>query len=302
VNYSQIKIFLKFKGILTILFLLSVLTYLPLEAQRTLHRADYLIVENVDQLLIYNKYQQRISKQEKEQFVPFVPMRILESQLLLNDNYTPCIKIEISGNTFYLIKNDKTTLIGEGKLGFNRFYRNVIVLKDTIKLSTNNDVELTSPDNKNKIILSKGEDIIRFFQNDKQIYVNSLHYPIKYGWIGIANNYMQVAEQENKPGINSQYGPPEVILRQIEMKITEVNSLLVNLVKYFNKQTNKKNAIPQWRLISSKNNLTYVLEPFNCIRYYKESSQYLKRDFDNILLGTNYMTSYTPGRIEIYRK
>jgi hypothetical protein len=86
----------------------SVLLTTPAAAQHSISRAaaEYLIVEHTDQLLIYNKYQQRVTRQEKEAFVPFLPLRILEANGVLNDNYTPYIKVELDGGIFFLIKND----------------------------------------------------------------------------------------------------------------------------------------------------------------------------------------------------
>ena len=299
---TQNTIFPHIAGTLASLLTASVLFTLPAASQHSKAAADYLIVEYSDQLLIYNKYQQRITQQEKKAFVPFVPLRILESRGVLNDNYTPCMKVELDGSIFYLIKNDRTTLIGAGKLGLNQIYGNVTLLQDTIQLMTKRNAVLISPDNTQRVALRKTEKLIRYFQNGDLTYIRPLVAPLRFGWVRLDGTVRALPPQGKERDHDKNIGVPDKTLGRIEMKFREVNTLLANIFMYFNKQSNPKKSIPQWHSIESERSVAYVLEPALYGSYFPESDRYLIRDLDNILVGTVYSMSYTPGKIEIQQK
>ncbi|MCX6120144.1 MAG: hypothetical protein NTX44_00790 [Ignavibacteriales bacterium] len=300
--HTQNTIFPRIAGTLASLLTASVLFTLPAAPQHSKAAAEYLIVEHSDQLLIYNKYQQRITRQEKEAFVPFVPLRILDSRGVLNDNYTPCMKVELNGSIFYLIKNDRTTLIGAGKLGLNQIYGNVTLLHDTVQLITKRSAVLISPDNTQRVDLRNGEKLIRYFQKGDQTYIRPLVASLRFGWARLDGTVRALPPQGKERDNNKNTGVPDKTLERIEMKFREVNTLLANIFMYFNKQSNPKKSIPQWHSIESERSVAYVLEPALYGSYFSESDRYLIRDLDNILVGTVYSMSYTPGKIEIRQK
>ena len=127
---------LHFARTLALFYTASVLFIPPAQAGQSKAAAEYLVLEHTGQLLIYSKYQQQIHQQEKEAFVPFLPLRVLESSGVLNDNYTPCMKVELDGSIFYLIKNDADSFMGSENIGFNHLYKNVLSLQDTIEVTS----------------------------------------------------------------------------------------------------------------------------------------------------------------------
>ena len=127
---------LHFARTLALFYTASVLFIPPAQARQSKAAAEYLVVEHTGQLLIYSKYQQQIHQQEKETFIPFLPLRVLESRGVLNDNYTPCMKVELDGSIFYLIKNDADSFMGSENIGFNHLYKNVLSLQDTIEVTS----------------------------------------------------------------------------------------------------------------------------------------------------------------------
>lgn len=286
-------------GTLAFLLTASVLFTLHAEAQHTKAAAEYLIVEHVDQLLIYNKYQQRITKREREAFVPFIPLRILESHDILNDSYTPCMKVELDRAIYYLIKNNRTTLMGAGKLGLNQIYSNVTLLQDTVQLMKKNNAVLISPDYTQRISLRKGEKLVRYFQYGDLTYSRPLTTPVRFGWARLGGMVQTIPPQGNELNDHSTTGVPDKTLERIEMKFMEINTVLTNIFKYFNKQSFQKKSIPQWHTIESERSVIYMLEPQQYNSCFPESDQYLTRDLDNILVGSSYTMSYMPGKIEI---
>jgi hypothetical protein len=287
---------------LALFLIASVLSTLPATAQHSKTAAEYLIVEHTDQLLIYNKYQQRITRQGEKAFVPFVPLRVLESNGVLNDNYTQCMKVELDGSIFFLIKNNETSLMGEGKFGFNHVYKNVVVLQDTVQLMTTSGAVLISSDRKQRFVLQHGEKLIRYFQDGDLTYIRLLFTPVRFGWARLDGIVRTIVLSENEQDHTTTSGIPDKTLSRVEAKFKEVNQLLTTLFKYFNKQSNEKILAPQWHSVESERSVAYVLEPHMYSSSFPETDRYITRDLDNILLGTIYTMSYTPGKIEIQQK
>ena len=287
---------------LALFFLASVLLNPPAAAQHSKAAAEYLIVEHNNQLLIYNKYQQRITRQEKEAFIPFIPLKILEPDSILSDNYTQCMKVELDGSIFYLIKNDRTSLMSADKLGLNQIHRNVVSLQDTVQLMTKSSAVLISPDKSQRSALRNGQELIRYFQDGDMTYIRSLVAPFQFGWVRFSGIVHSIPLQRKGLDNDITSGITDKTLERIEVKIKEVNSLLSNIFTYFNNQSIQKKAIPQWHFIESEKSVEYVLEPQLYGLCFPETDRYLTRDLDNILLGTGYTLSYKPGKIEIQQK
>jgi hypothetical protein len=280
----------------------SVLLIPPAEAQHSKSAAEYLIVEHIDQLLIYNKYQQRITRQEQEAFIPYVPMRILESNAVLNDNYTQCMKVELDGSIFFLIKNDETSFMGAEHLGFNHVYRNVTPLQDTVQLMTKSGAVLISPDKTRRFSLQDSDKLIRYFQDGDLTYIRLLFTISQFGWARLGSAVRVITLQAQERDTHTLTGNPDKTLGRVETKFKEVNTLLTNIFMYFNKRSNEKKTVPQWHSVESEKSVVYVLEPQLYGASFPETDRYLTRDLDNILLGTLYIMSYTPGKIEIQQK
>ena len=287
---------------LAFLLIASVLFTFPAATQNLKTTAEYLIVEHVDQLLVYNKYQQRITPQEKETFVPFVPMRILESHCVLSDNFTQCMKVEMEGRIFYLIKNNGTTLLGAGKLGVNRIFSDVVLLRDTIQLMTKSDIVFIFPDHTQRIPLQGREKLIRYFQEGDLTYIRLLNAPSRFAWVRLDDSVFTIAQHGKKQDNQVSTGVPDKTLERIGMKFREVNAVLINLFSYFNNQLVLKKSVPQWHSVESGESIVYVIEPQSYSSCFPESDRYLTRDLDNILIGSSYAITYVPGKIEIHQK
>jgi len=288
-------------SLVLVLFTL-ILNFVPRAFSQRSAAPEYIIIQNVDQLLIYNKYQQKTSPRERRVFVPFVPIRILDAEATLNDNYTLCMRVEVQGVLFYLIKNDKSTLMGAGKFGFHEVYNNVTLLQDTLQLVENSGAILISPNRTHQAPVTRGKSIARYFHDGDLTYVRVLGGLPNYGWIRFSEQVKAAVRHEEKRNLISDQAMSPAVLQRIDRKFFEANSVLSKLFLYFNKQKKQKKAIPQWHSASSDRTLAYKLEPDSYALSFSESDQYLTRDLENILLGTPYAVFYTPGRISIRRK
>ena len=287
---------------LALFFTASVFFIPPAEARQSKAAAEYLIVEHTDQLLIYSKYQQRIHQQEMEAFVPFIPLRVLESSGVLNDNYTPCIKVELDGGTFYLIKNDADSFMGAENIGFNHLYKNTLSLQDTVEVTSMAGAVLFSPDKTQRFTLQKDEKLIRYFQDGSLTYVRLLFKSSQYGWSRLGTNVRVIHAKEKEGKLTANTVLQDKTRGRIEAKIKEVNTLFANIFLYFNSQSTEKKTVPQWRSVESERGVAYILEPQAYGSSFPETDRYIVRELDNILIGTSYTMSSAPGKIEIQHK
>ena len=290
------------KNLSAVIFAL-LLSAASLQAQLQHTSAEYLLVEQVERLLIYNKYQQHITSEERKLITPFVPIKVIDASAKLNDDFTPCLKVEIQGTVFYILKNDMLENSGKRKTGFMHIFKNAIVLNDTIRLASSKTI-FSSPDQTIHHPLQTGKFLERYFRDEKKTFVKLIGRRTEYGWVNFAdkNNTKEYALVSSKASADSELLLPDAIQRRIQSKLAEANKALNNLFTYFNTETNAKNATPQWRFIAEEQQYTCVLEPEEYAEHYAESTRYLSGEIDNILLGTNYGSAASPGKIDIRLK
>jgi len=227
---------------------------------------------------------------------------VLDSGGVLNDNYTPCMKVELDESIFYLIKNDADSFMGAENIGFNHLYKNAVSLQDTVQVSSNNGTVLISPDKTQRFALQKDEKLIRYFQDGDLTYIRLLFKASRYGWARLGRSVHVIHAQEKDREITANTALQDKTRGRIETKFKEVNTLLANIFMYFNKQSDENKPVPQWRPVESERSVAYILEPQSYGSSFPETDRYITRELDNILIGTVYTMSYIPGKIEIQQK
>jgi hypothetical protein len=271
-------------------------------AQPRKQLADFLIIERVDKLLIYNKYQQKIARAEENIFVPFVPIRIINSQAKLNDNYTPCMKVEVLGNVYYLIKDYRSALIGTEKGGYHRVYNDVSLVMDTAQVKANLVHKLDSPSRERHFQLTTTQRFIRFFRMNDWVYVRPISRPSQFGWIP-ASAFLELPAQDREASSSIKgITLPGKTIQRIETKFDEVNSLFIVLFSRWNRETSQNKIVPRWIVTKTGKTITATLKPETYRDAFPESIQYLIQQLENILTGTNYIITSSPGQLVIRNK
>jgi hypothetical protein len=274
----------------------------PLRAQLSHGSTDYLLIEHVDQLLVYNRYQQQIAPEERKLIMPFVPMKILDAAAKLNDDFTPCMKVQIQDYVFYLLKKDAFGFPNKSKLGTIHIFKNVTVLNDTIRL-TSSKIIFISPNQKINHSLQAGKILLRYFRDGKKTFVKLIGQRPEYGWVNFSDkNRKEYIVLDQKKSPNSDCSLSAAIEKRIQSKLIEANKALNNLFIYFNLKTNTRKTAPQWRFVAFERQYACILEPEEYAEQYAESSQYLAGEIESVLLGTNCGTAGSPGKIEIHSK
>jgi hypothetical protein len=255
-------------------------------------KAAFLLVENVDRLIIYNKYEQMAGTTEREALLPFVPMRVLDEHAVLSDGFTKAIKVEINGNMFSLLKDSDGALVGKPALGFNRMYGNATLHLDTIQVLSNRKLSLRSISDSKSQSLSVGERLVRLFSRTKTTYVQRLSSSSpSYGWVSFPEGGENKTWRVVRPTVATAAVIPDRILQKVQSRIRHVNQTLTRLFTFFNERTQEQKSAPQWDIQKSESSIVCVLQ--------FDSTRYLSKDLENLLLGTHFKIFSTPGRIEI---
>jgi len=266
--------------------------------QQSRGKGDFLIVEKVDRLLVYNKYQQEATGQDRRLLVPFVPMRIRNADGTLSDGYTRCIEVEIDAEVFFLPKDKEGNLAHTGPIGLKQRYTNATVLSDSAKILTNKSC-LFKPINSPALYLPSGTTILRVFRHGNSTYCHLPGNTPSYGWVEFPPKTEGRDWVVVKGTAIAESGIPSSIVERIRARLDQTNTLLAQLFKYFNEQTHQQKEVPHWELAVSSNTASCKLQGTSRTDDFRESTLYLVKDLENIVLGTGLRIAHEPGSIEV---
>ena len=280
----------------TCVIMLMVITVLPARSQQ---RVDFLVVEKPQRLLVYNKYQQEPTGQERASIIPYVPMRIITKSDLLSDGFTPCMKVEIDGTTFYLGQEKDGELIGSKVIGFNKTYENATFLHDSIQVLTPRTIQFSDLLRSTTSPLEKGERLVRIFVQNGQTFALKTGRAPAYGWLSLEksrenHDWKVLTESDRTPDVI-----PDHIVQNVQATIDETNEVLSHLFGYFNNQTHQHLPSPHWQLNATPELITCILRDATSGQDFAASTRLLSKDLENSILGSGLRVVSEPGKIEI---
>ena len=261
---------------------------------------DFLVVENIDHLQVYNKYQQEASAKDRQVLVPFVPMKILNANDVLGDGFSFCMQVEIDGQIFYLLKDKNSSLLRSELLGFCKTFSNTTALLDTVQILTGQTITF-SPITSSVRTLQTGEKVFRVFGYQNTSYCRTLDTSPQFWWIDFRgkNNGKHWSILKRIAPIN--FSISSDVVHKTRARIEEVNRVLKSLFSFFNSQTRQNKPPPQWNIESSRKAILCTLQGTTGNEF-EQSTFYLVNDLENILLGSEFEVIHTPTRIEIRQK
>jgi len=283
------------RGSLVLLFL-SLAPRLPAQS-----KSDFLVVEQAELLLAYNKYQQRATDQERKSLAGAVPMRILKADDLLGDGFIHCMQVEVQGEMFFLQKDSDGKLSRSGSPGFEKIFRNATILLDTVEVITNRSVHLSPPSSPSRLLFA-GETLVRIFRHEDAVYCKTAGIPPAYGWVDF-NTAREGRDWRVRTQVSLKSLPvSDAIIQQVRSRIDRVNDLLAQLFTHFNDETHQQKRAPRWVVETSGNAISCTLEGASQAEDFRQSSAYLAMDIENLVLGTNLDVTNAPGSINIRQK
>jgi hypothetical protein len=259
---------------------------------------DFLVIEHVDRLQVYNKYQQEATAQERRQLVPFAPMNIVKANDTLSDGFTRCMQIGVGGQIFFLLKDSDNRFIRSGPLGYERTFTNTSILNDTVQVLTRNSVQISMIDSRTHYLAS-GDLILRIFRQGNLTYCQTLSNNRFYGWVDFNAKGNHGTWKVVKRVAQSDESLSPVIVHRIEKQIAEVNRVLARLYDFFNHQTHQSKSPPQWNVESSNGAVLCTLQGQPGGEAFGQSTFYLVNEIENSVLGSEFHVIHSPGSIEI---
>lgn len=270
--------------------------------------ADFLIVENPRELVIYDKFQQRIDARQENPLAPFQPLQILDADGYLSDGFTPCIKVQAGNALFFLLAGENRQLLHAERAGFHRVFGNCALLRDTVEVLASQALFIThnpapeSAPRAQRFYLEKGERLLRLFAHRSRIYVKRAGGEPQYGWSNLANESRERTWRVyRKTAAVAESIPPEIV-QKIENRIAEANRVLAELFALLNAQTGQRRTPPHWIIEVEASRLRCILEGAPSPDAFPESAGQLANHLENALLGAPYRVTQRQGDLEVRRK
>lgn len=256
-------------------------------------RADVLIVERPQVLMLLNQYQQQFTAADREALEPFTPFRILNDKDVLSDGITECVRAEVGGRLVFLLKDDGA-IVGIGMAGRVQRLRDVRVLGDTLEVLSHRIV-LQDPTRRSQRSAKPGDVFRRIIRDGRYVYVHAPHGG--YGWLDLESareGRDWVILKETKVSRNQHL---RTALPRIQRNLEDTNLKLVMLFERLNRPGERRMRAPQWSLRETAAGLECVLD--SMAQEFPETSHALAKTIEPLLFGTSLRVFVSPGRIEI---
>jgi hypothetical protein len=263
---------------------------------------QFLIVERPDRLLALNGYQQNLSPQNRLVFQSFIPIRILKDRDVLGDGFTPCMRVDIEGALYFLIRDGNGALTGAQHAGMLTTVRGTLLRRDTVNVLKGGAIVLASPDGRREQPLTIGERMIRVFSSEGKTYVKCPGRSPAYGWVTLAP-----AAEGKQWGRAHRVSTAESMIPghvrdSVRTALVRTNTLLSSLYRFFNVKGGENRPTPHWQLDVSRVSLLCTLVGASPERDFPQSTRYLLKDLQNYLLGTGFGVFQSSDGIEIRPK
>lgn len=281
----------------------------PLTAQPTGEPADFLIAERPDRLLIYNRFQQVIPEPERQKrFLPYQPLWIEQQDGYLSDGFTPCMKIRVGRDTYYIIKQTDGQPENPDQIGEYVILENCEALGDTVEILRSGKVFIAQTvqyrdiTNVQKIYPDAPDRLVRIFRHRGHTFVQKPGASPVFGWSNITerqkDRLWRAVRSEQPPAAARQIDLPEIAAR-VERETDAFNETVRQLFAYFNQKTGQQKPVPRWQVRVNREEIQCTLEnPLTAgeagASPYAESTRYLLIRLENMLQGTGYSLNSTP--------
>jgi len=263
--------------------------------------SDFLVVQNTGRLVIYDAFQQSVSGINKVVIPPFAPIKILSRRDMLGDGLTPCTKVEVDGEIYYLLREEGGNLAGGGGLGTVRTFQGREFIGDTIQVIGANRLVLRNSSGVGSHLLAAGERLVRYFDFEGVTYVKRIAANPSYGWVAVAKHGAGVSWKIFRPG-PQQSGLSQMVRGRVISRIAQINATFARVYAVLGKETGRALPPPRWSVDSSGNDLICVLRPATAVRFYPRTVDGLASELQAYVVGSGYRVSAVDNRVEIVRR
>jgi hypothetical protein len=265
--------------------------------------ADFLVIADPQKYTILDQYQQPLSGQGRAAFAAGTPLQIISSDELLGDQITHALEGAFDGKTWYLQKDDAGNLLGTDAKESRRIYKGCETGPDTVEIIKDKAIAFseTVPGAAGHY-LSRQEKVIRIFRNRDLWYVRRTGRNAQFGWSSFSNtgSWRRIVAA----AALADTGISDYLQGRIVERFRTANDNYRKYFAHFNKVTGKDKTVPgwQWDLGHGKTMHFSLNAPYRNGYELDESTRYLVRDLENMLIGRRYDVVCEKGDITVRPK
>jgi hypothetical protein len=260
---------------------------------------EFIVLPSPENFSLLDQYEQQLSVRDKKQLGVDFAVQLINRDDLLGDQITHAIRCSFSGTIYFLLKDDRGQPAGTSPDVAVRSFRNCRSINDT--MIVRDAAELLGLSSKHRTALTKGTLIYRIFQYNGDYFCRLLPGPpYVSGWCN--GPFKAVARTTDKVD-NAAMVMTTELKNKLITRIRSANDSYRVFFEYFNKSTGQQKAVPSWAVAEKGNNLICELSnPYKNTDELGESTRYLVRDLENLLIGKQFQVEYAAGQIQILPK
>ncbi len=261
------------------------------------HAADFLLVTNPQAVVLFNKYETRLSSEQKSELGTNLPFKIEKKETTLGDGITPAARVSLNGTVYYLLRDNDGGIIG-ARNGAS-LYRNCHVAGKMVEAASGAALYPRYPSSGSPQKLSVGTELKIIFTYSGMRFAK-VSEESAYGWLrGKTNKPAQAQAATYQPGQTSD----RFLTQRIMSRIEEANKDYRLFFGHFNEFTGKDKTIPEWQCSPGGTGLRCVLEgPKGVEKYLKNSTAHLVQDLKEIALGRSLEVRYEHSELLIRKR
>jgi hypothetical protein len=263
--------------------------------------ADFFVVSDPLAYTLYNHYEQPVTEQEKADFVPNSPFRVIEKDMLLGDQITRAMKFVFQQKIFYLLKDEDGKFAGDKPKSDLRAFRGVELFEDTLEVR-GSGLTMASGDG-GYLSIAKGTRLVRVFKSGFRWYCEAFLDRTVYGWSSLEpRSVWRKTERavSAESAVKTDTAFPESLRQKILARFASVNKSYITCFSHFNSLTGDEKSVPQWNCENSGGRMRCRLSgPYSNGDQLSESSRCLAQEIGNMLTGTDFRVNCSGGEIVV---
>jgi len=259
---------------------------------------DVLIVEHPERLVLFSKYQQRLTSDESRGLPANVPMVLVRERDILGDGFTPCAAVEIGGEIFYILRDDRGGLSARGEPGRTEIFRHVSLFGDTILLLRGKALRLRPAWEKGEIPLQAGTRVVRMFELESKTYVRIPSAGGRFGWLSLSPSARASEWRELDSASAGTISPADMMLR-VRPVVEGANRSLRRIYAALSQETARVHTPPYFHLSPSPGEIRCSLVPAGLSGSFSGSMRAMLPELERVLGGTGLHAGLSDGSILI---
>jgi hypothetical protein len=262
--------------------------------------ADFIVLASPDHFSIYNAYQQPLSEAERALMPAFSPLQIIRLNDTLGDGITPAARCRFGSSTLYLLTDGRRGFIGDDKSSYHQILKGCILLGDTVETSAPVRLYERYPGEGRQWNVERGTVLEPLFQYKEYLCLITKGARSRFGWCARSSqsSWHRVTPT---PAAAAPSVPSEAIAALLSERIAFVNATYQTFFDHFNQATGQQRTVPAWQPVAAGSVvMTWRLNaPYGATHELDESTQYLVKDLENVLIGKPFRVSFQQSTITV---